>query len=42
LSVQLAADARLLSGSTRGYYFTLTVTSGAVQQIQEFLAVNAC
>jgi hypothetical protein len=39
---KLAADARLMSGSTHVYYFTLTVTGGAVRQIQEFLAINAC
>jgi hypothetical protein len=39
---KLAADARLMSGSTHTYYFTLTVTGGAVQRIQEFLAINAC
>jgi hypothetical protein len=39
---KLAADARLMSGSTHTYYFTLTVTGGAVRQIQEFLAINAC
>jgi hypothetical protein len=39
---RLASDARLMSGSTRTYYFTLTVTGGAVHQIQETLAINAC
>jgi hypothetical protein len=24
------------------YYFTLTVRGGAVHQVQEFLAINAC
>ena len=36
------ADARAMSGSIHTYYFTLTVHAGAVQQVQEFLAVNAC
>jgi hypothetical protein len=39
---KLATDARLMSGSTHTYYFTLTVTGGAVHQIQETLAINAC
>jgi hypothetical protein len=39
---KLAADARAVSGSTHTYYFTLTVRAGAVQQVQEFLAINAC
>ena len=39
---KLASDARLMSGSTHTYYFTLTVTGGAVHQIQETLAINAC
>ena len=34
---KLAADAR-----TGGYYFTLSVTGGAVHQIQEHIAGNAC
>jgi hypothetical protein len=34
---RLAADAR-----TGGYYFTLSVTGGAVHQIQEHIAGNAC
>jgi hypothetical protein len=39
---KLAADARAMSGSIHTYYFTLTVHAGAVQQVQEFLAINAC
>jgi hypothetical protein len=39
---KLAADARAMSGSTHTYYFTLTVRAGAVHQVQEFLAINAC
>jgi hypothetical protein len=39
---KLASDARLMSGSTHTYYFTLTVAGGAVHQIQERLAINAC
>jgi hypothetical protein len=39
---KLASDAHLMSGSTHTYYFTLTVTGGAVHQIQETLAINAC
>jgi hypothetical protein len=39
---KLASDARLMSGSTHTYYFTLTVTGGAVHQVQETLAINAC
>jgi hypothetical protein len=39
---KLASDARLMSGSTHTYYFTLTVAGGAVHQVQETLAINAC
>ena len=39
---RLASDARLMSGSTHTYYFTLTVTGVAVHQVQETLAINAC
>ena len=39
---KLATDARSMSGSTHTYYFTLTVRGGAVHQVQEFLAINAC
>ena len=39
---KLATDARLMSGSTHTYYFTLTVAGGAVHQVQEILAINAC
>jgi hypothetical protein len=39
---KLASDARLMSGSTHTYYFTLTVTGGAVHRVQETLAINAC
>jgi hypothetical protein len=39
---KLMADARAMSGSIHTYYFTLTVHAGAVQQVQEFLAINAC
>ena len=38
----LAADARAKSGSVRTFYFTLTVAGGAVQRVQERVAVNAC
>jgi hypothetical protein len=39
---KLASDARLMSGPTHAYYFTLTVQGGAVHRVQEFLAINAC
>jgi hypothetical protein len=39
---KLATDARAMSGSVHTYYFTLTVRGGAVHQIQEVLAINAC
>jgi hypothetical protein len=39
---KLATDARLMSGPIHAYYFTLTVQGGAVHQVQEFLAINAC
>jgi hypothetical protein len=39
---KLATDARQMSGPEHTYYFTITVMSGAVQQVQEFLAINAC
>jgi hypothetical protein len=39
---KLASDARLMSGSIHTYYFTLTVTGGAVHEVQEILAINAC
>jgi hypothetical protein len=39
---KLATDARSMSGPIHTYYFTLTVRAGAVQQVQEFLAINAC
>jgi hypothetical protein len=39
---KLATDARAISGSIHTYYFTLTVRGGAVHQVQEFLAINAC
>jgi hypothetical protein len=39
---KLATDARSMSGSTPTYYFPLTVRAGAVHQVQEFLAINAC
>jgi hypothetical protein len=39
---KLATDARAMSGSVHTYYFTLTVGAGAVHQVQEFLAINAC
>jgi hypothetical protein len=38
----LAADARAMSGSVRTFYFTLTVADGAVQRVQERVAINAC
>jgi hypothetical protein len=34
---RLAADAR-----AGGYYFTLSITGGAVHRIQEHIAGNAC
>jgi len=39
---KLATDARMMSGSTHTYYFTLTVAGGAVHQVREILAINAC
>jgi hypothetical protein len=39
---KLATDARAMSGPVHTYYFTLTVGAGAVHQVQEFLAINAC
>jgi hypothetical protein len=39
---KLATDAQAMSGSIHTYYFTLTVRGGAVHQVQEFLAINAC
>ena len=39
---KLAADARLMDGATHTYYFTLTVAGGAVHQVREALAINAC
>jgi hypothetical protein len=39
---KLATDARAMSGAIHTYYFTLTVRAGAVHQVQEFLAINAC
>jgi hypothetical protein len=39
---KLATDARAMSGSVHTYYFTLTVRGGAVHQVQEVLAINAC
>jgi hypothetical protein len=38
----LAADAKAMSGSVRTFYFTLTVAGGAVQRVQERVAINAC
>ena len=38
----LAADARAMSGPDRTFYFTLTVAGGAVQRVQEKVAINAC
>jgi hypothetical protein len=38
----LAADAKAMSGSVRTFYFTLTVADGAVQRVQERVAINAC
>jgi len=38
----LAADARAMSGPVRTFYFTLTVSGGAVQRVQERVAINAC
>ena len=39
---KLATDARSMSGAIHTYYFTLTVQAGAVHEIHEFLAINAC
>jgi len=39
---KLATDAQAMSGPIHTYYFTLTVSHGKVQQIQERLAINAC
>jgi hypothetical protein len=39
---KLATDARSMNGPIHTYYFTLTVHAGAVHQVQEFLAINAC
>jgi hypothetical protein len=39
---KLATDARSMSGPIHTYYFPLTVRGGAVHQVQEFLAINAC
>jgi hypothetical protein len=39
---KLAADARAMSGPVHTWYFTLTVAGGAVQRVQEFVAINAC
>jgi hypothetical protein len=39
---KLAADARSMSGSIHTYYFILTVRGGAVQEVHERLAINAC
>jgi hypothetical protein len=39
---KLAADAQAMSGANHMYYFTLTVVGGAVQRVQEFVAINAC
>ena len=38
----LASDARARSGAVRTFYFTLTVSGGVVQQVQEKVAINAC
>jgi hypothetical protein len=40
--VKLMADARAMSGSVHTCYFTLTVAGGAVDRVQELLAINAC
>ena len=39
---KLAADARSMSGPIHTYYFTLTVRAGAIHEIHEVLAINAC
>ncbi len=39
---KLATDARLVNGAVHTYYFTLTVSGGAVHRVQELLAINAC
>jgi hypothetical protein len=39
---KLATDARSMSGPIHTYYFTLTVRAGAVHEVHEFLAINAC
>ncbi len=38
----LATDARAMSGPVRTFYFTLTLAGGAVQRVQERVAINAC
>jgi hypothetical protein len=40
--VKLAADAQAMSGPVHTWYFTLTVAGGAVQRVQQFVAINAC
>ena len=42
ISHQLAADARAMSGPVHTFYLTLTVAGGAVQRVQEKVAINAC
>jgi hypothetical protein len=39
---KLAADAQAMSGPVPSFYFTLTVAGGAVQRVQENVAINAC
>jgi hypothetical protein len=39
---KLMTDARAMSGPVHTYYFILTVAGGAINRIQEFLAINAC
>jgi hypothetical protein len=39
---KLAGDARAMSGADHTFYFTLTVSGGAVHRVQEFVAINAC
>jgi hypothetical protein len=39
---QLAADAQAMSGPVHTWYFILTVAGGAVQRVQQFVAINAC
>ena len=39
---KLVKDSRTMSNSRPAFYFTLTVAGGAVQRVQERVAINAC